>query len=67
MNYYGRFYRSALYAVFDSLDQYVVRWVRRKYKRLKYKVSRARAWVVQIRHQQASLLAHWTLAPNGGQ
>ena len=44
LNYYGRFYRSALHAVFDTLDQYLVRWVRRKYKRLKFKVSRARSW-----------------------
>jgi hypothetical protein len=29
LNCYGRFYRSALYAVFDSLDLYLVRWVRR--------------------------------------
>jgi len=67
MNYYGRFYRSALYAVFDSLDQYLVRWMRRKYKRLKFKVSRAREPVLKIRHQNPNLFAHWTLAPNGGQ
>jgi hypothetical protein len=42
LQYCGRFYRSVLYAVFDSSDQHLVRWVRRKYKRLKDKVSRAR-------------------------
>ncbi|MEM5405572.1 group II intron maturase-specific domain-containing protein [Paraburkholderia unamae] len=62
LKYYGRFYRSALYAVFDSLDQYLVRWVRRKYKRLKDKVSRARELMVKIRHQQPGLFAHWILA-----
>jgi RNA-directed DNA polymerase len=67
LKYYGRFYRSALYAVFDSLDQYLVRWVRRKYKRLKDKVSRARELVVKIRHQRPGLFAHWILAQNGGQ
>lgn len=67
LNYYGRFYRSALYAVFDSLDQYLVRWVRRKYKRLKSKVTRARELIVKIQHQQPRLFAHWTLTQNGGQ
>ncbi|MGF6267006.1 RNA-directed DNA polymerase [Paraburkholderia youngii] len=67
LQYYGRFYRSALYAVFDSLDQYLVRWVRRKYKRLKDKVTRARELVVKIRHQRPGLFAHWILAQNGGQ
>ena len=67
LNYYGRFYRSALHAVFDTLDQYLVRWVRRKYKRLKFKVSRARELVVKIRHQRPGLFAHWALAPSGGQ
>ena len=42
------------------------RWVRRKYKRLKFKVSRARELVVKIRHQRPGLFAHWALAPNGG-
>ncbi|CAH2799488.1 MAG: Retron-type RNA-directed DNA polymerase (EC [uncultured Caballeronia sp.] len=67
LKYYGRFYRSALYSVFDSLDQYLVRWVRRKYKRLKDKVSRARELVVKIiRHQRPGLFAHWILAQHGG-
>ena len=42
VNYYGRFQRSALHTVFDPLDRYLERWLRRKYKRLKYKVRRAR-------------------------
>ena len=67
VNYYGRFHRSALYAVFDTLDQYLVRWLRRKYKRLKYKVSRARELLGKVRQQRPGLFAHWTLALNGGQ
>jgi RNA-directed DNA polymerase len=67
VNYYGRFHRSALYAVFDTLDQYLQRWVRRKYKKLKYKVSRARELLIKIRQQRPDLFAHWCLASNGGQ
>ena len=39
-----------------------MRWLRRKYKRLKYKVSRAREMLRQIRRRRPALFAHWTLA-----
>jgi RNA-directed DNA polymerase len=67
LKYHGRFDPSALYAVFDSLDQYLVWWVRKKYKRLKDKVSRARELAVKIRRQRPGLFAHGILAQNGGQ
>jgi hypothetical protein len=67
VNYYGRFHRSALHTVFDTLDQYLLRWLRRKYKRLKYKVRRARELLGKVRQQQPGLFAHWALARNGGQ
>ncbi|MHB8348549.1 MAG: reverse transcriptase domain-containing protein [Acidiferrobacterales bacterium] len=67
VNYYGRFYRSALYAVFDTLDQYLVRWVRRKYKRFKFKVHRAREWLAAVRQRDPRLFVHWDLAASGRQ
>ncbi len=67
INYYGRFYRSALYAAFDTLDPYLERWLRRKYKRLKYKVCRAAELLGTIRQRQPGLFAHWTLTLSGGQ
>lgn len=67
VNYYGRFYRSTLYAVFDTLDQYLVRWVRRKYKRLKFKVQRAREWLAAVRQRDSHLFVHWDLAVRGRQ
>ena len=35
MNYYGRFYRSALYPLLKRINAYLVRWPRKKYKRLR--------------------------------
>jgi len=67
INYYGQFYRSALNAVFDTLDQYLGRWLRRKYKRLKYKRWRAGELLGRVRQRQPGLFAHWTLGVNGGQ
>ena len=35
MHYYGRFYRSALYPLLARINAYLVRWIRKKYKRLR--------------------------------
>jgi hypothetical protein len=34
MQYYGRFYRSALYRLLARINAYLVRWLRNKYRRL---------------------------------
>jgi hypothetical protein len=35
MQYYGAFYRSALYQPFLRINAYLVRWVRKKYKAMR--------------------------------
>ena len=37
MQYYGAFYRSALYPLLRRINAYLVRWIRKKYKRLQAK------------------------------
>jgi Group II intron, maturase-specific domain len=32
MAYYGRFYRSALYPLFDRINYRLMRWIRKKYR-----------------------------------
>lgn len=39
-NYYGRFYASAMRPLWQSVNAYLVRWMRRKYKRLARGVTR---------------------------
>ena len=34
MQYYGAFYRSAMYQLLSRINAYLVRWIRKKYKRL---------------------------------
>ena len=42
--YYGGFYRSALYPLLARINAYLVRWIRKKYKRLRaFKKAHARA------------------------
>ena len=43
MTYYGKFYRTALYPLLRRINTYLVRWARRKFKRLR-SFKRARRW-----------------------
>lgn len=60
--YYGRFYRSALVPVFRPLDNALVRWAERKYKKqLKGHSRRARRWLQAIACREPRLFAHWEI------
>ena len=60
VNYYGRFYKSALYPVFSSLNRRLVRWARKKYKRYRHQ-RRATHWLRGLARRQPGLFAHWAL------
>lgn len=59
IQYYGRFYASALRIVFVRLNDHLVQWVRRKYKRFRYHKTRAIHWLGRIAKQQPDLFVHW--------
>ena len=58
MNYYGRFYRSALYPLLGRINYYLVRWLRRKYKRLRSLKTASAAWQ-RATTQRPGYYAHW--------
>lgn len=60
VNYYGQFYKSALYPVFKALNQRLTRWVRKKYKRYKHQ-RKATRWLRQLARREPKLFAHWQL------
>jgi group II intron reverse transcriptase/maturase len=62
INYYGSFYRSALYRTFQPLNNILVQWASRKYKRLRRYQHRARQWLQCVMRRQSSLFAHWQLS-----
>jgi len=67
INYYGRFHRSELYSLAWRIDEHLVRWAMRKFKRLRGKSARARDWLDAARLRQPRLFAHWLLAsPTNG-
>lgn len=61
INYYGRYYRSALYRVFNTLNRSLMRWAMRKYKRFKFHKCRATNWLRSIAKRQPDTFAHWQI------
>jgi RNA-directed DNA polymerase len=63
INYFGSYYRSALYRVFAYFDTFLSRWTMKKYRPLKRHRSRARDWLRRIKQRQPRLFAHWAMLP----
>ena len=61
INYFKHFYKSALNRLGQYVDWILIRWSRRKYKRLRGRTRRANFWLRRIRKQQRWLFAHWSL------
>jgi RNA-directed DNA polymerase len=58
MQYYGAFYRSALYPLLARINAYLMRWSRNKYKRLRGR-KRAQAQWEQAVKLRPRFFAHW--------
>lgn len=67
INYYGRFYKSMLYPVLRRINEHLVRWAMRKYKRLRRREKRVRELLAEASRRSPRLFAHWRfgLKPDG--
>lgn len=63
LNYYGRFYRTAMHDVFHHFDKALSRWVRRKYSNLWKHKTRAFKWIARLRRYRPELFIHWQTWP----
>ncbi|MHA1939296.1 MAG: reverse transcriptase domain-containing protein, partial [Candidatus Thorarchaeota archaeon] len=61
LNYYGSFYKSALFPTFECLEGILSKWAVRKYKRFKGRRKKARLWLRHVSRQQPQLFVHWQL------
>ena len=61
INYYGQFYKSALYPLLQRINEHLVRWACRKYKRFRRHPGRARAKFAEIARRYPNLFAHWRI------
>jgi group II intron reverse transcriptase/maturase len=58
INYYSRFYRTALDPLLQRINVYLRRWAGRKYKRLRTR-KRFHQWWTGLQARQPRLFAHW--------
>jgi RNA-directed DNA polymerase len=61
INYYGRFYKSALRPVFRQFNHSLTRWAMRKFKRLRRRPRQAQYWLGRVARRAPQMFAHWEL------
>jgi RNA-directed DNA polymerase len=66
INYFSHFYRTELRPTLKRIDLYVIRWARRKFKRLRRKTKGSRDWFDRLRRADPNLFAHWQLCHGNG-
>ena len=59
----GAFYRSAMYQLLSRINAYLVRWIRKKYKRLQARKKAMACWR-GITERYPCMFAHWTWTPS---
>ena len=60
-NYYGRFYASAMKPLWRSVNDYLVRWMQRKFKRLAGGVIRAARALGRLAERAPRSFVHWEM------
>ena len=61
INYYGRFYKSAMYMTLRHINRKLCLWAMRKYKKLKHHRRRAEHRLGGIAKMQPGMFPHWKL------
>jgi RNA-directed DNA polymerase len=59
MAYWGRFYRDEMIPLLKRVNTYLMRWARKKYKRLRG-FKRLKAWWIEVTRRAPDLFAHWS-------
>jgi RNA-directed DNA polymerase len=61
LQYYGRYYRSAVYRSMLQLDKALARWASQKYKKLRRRQRQAHRWIARLSRRAPLLFAHWQM------
>ena len=65
INYYGRYAPSALAPLLRYVNQMLLAWARRKFKRFKVHEIRASQFLQILSRRSARLFVHWRLGMTG--
>jgi len=60
-NYYGRFYERGMNPIYHNVNQWLVRWAMRKYKKLRARKNRACDWLTTVAVQKPDWFVHWQM------
>jgi hypothetical protein len=66
ITYYSHFYKTQLRPTLQRINAYVIRWARRKFKRLRDQTKGARDWFDRFCRANPKLFAHWSLCHGDG-
>ena len=66
LQYYGRYYRSAMYPMARALNRDLALWAVRKYKKLRRHLRRATHWIARLSQRAPGLFALWQLGARRG-
>ena len=61
INYYGRYYPSAMYPTFRHVNSKLKKWANRKHKKLRGHKRRSEHWLGRVARRDPSLFAHWQM------
>jgi len=61
MNYYGRYYRTKCVEVLRHINDALAKWVRRKYKRFRYRKRAAVHWLGRLARRDPTILVLWQI------
>lgn len=59
INYYGKFYKTGLYHLFERLNLRLSIWVTKKFKKFRGHRTRAKQWLEKVYQTNTNLFAHW--------
>jgi RNA-directed DNA polymerase len=61
INYYGKYYKSALCPIFEHLNRLLVWWAMKKHRKFKGHQRNATHWLGKIAKREPHLFPHWKL------
>lgn len=60
INYYSHYYKSEMYETLKYINECLIKWARRKYKKINSR-KKAKKWLKEIAIRNTNLFAHWKI------